>query len=223
MVPKVLHFIWVGDENRRPDNCIDTWRARNPGWQIRIWGNAELFGRTWRNSRHMSAMAERELNGVADLMRYEILHEEGGFAVDADSVCLRPLEDWLLEPAVFACWESELSRPGLLAACNIGAERGNDLMDRVIEDIRAEESVVDRLAWKSTGPQKLTEVWRREAYANLTIYPSHYFIPEHYSGVKYTGRGPVFATHLWAGTRGLYDTLHQHSITIAAPAAPREA
>jgi mannosyltransferase OCH1-like enzyme len=221
MIPRVLHFIWIGDESRRPDNCIETWRTRNPAWRIRIWGNAELFGRKWRNSRHMSMMAERELNGVADLMRYEILHEEGGFAVDADSVCIRPLENWLFEPAAFACWENELARPGLLATCHLAAARGDKLMEHVIADIHAEETVVDRLAWRSTGPQRLTEVWRKTRYADLTIYPSHFFIPEHYCGARYSGPGPVFATHLWAGTRGLYATLHQHSVTVAeAPAQP---
>ena len=27
MIPKKLHFIWVGDEAKRPDNCIETWRT----------------------------------------------------------------------------------------------------------------------------------------------------------------------------------------------------
>jgi len=39
-------------------------------------------------------------------MRYEILFNEGGIALDADSLCLRPLEDWLLEPAAFAAWRT---------------------------------------------------------------------------------------------------------------------
>ena len=56
-------------------------------------------------------MYSRELNGVADIMRYEILFNEGGIALDADSLCLRPLEDWVLEPAAFAAWEHEHIRP----------------------------------------------------------------------------------------------------------------
>lgn len=45
MIPRTFHFIWVGDESRRPDNCIDTWRAAHPDWQFRLWGNAELEAR----------------------------------------------------------------------------------------------------------------------------------------------------------------------------------
>jgi hypothetical protein len=37
-------------------------------------------------------------------------------------------------------------------------------------------------------------------YIDLTIYPSHYFIPTHLTGLKYQGSGPVFAEQLWATT-----------------------
>ncbi|MCZ2293138.1 MAG: hypothetical protein LC125_14455 [Burkholderiales bacterium] len=35
-IPRTLHFIWVGDEGKRPDNCIDTWRRHHPDWTIKI-------------------------------------------------------------------------------------------------------------------------------------------------------------------------------------------
>ena len=74
MIPKKLHFIWVGDETKRPDNCVDTWRSRNPDYEIKIWGNASLVEHAWINAKHMRAMSSRELNGVADMMRWEILY-----------------------------------------------------------------------------------------------------------------------------------------------------
>ena len=65
----------------------------------------------------MSDMLNRQVwEGVADMMRWEILDQHGGFAVDADSICIRPLEDWLFEPRIFACWENEIARPGLASA-----------------------------------------------------------------------------------------------------------
>ena len=123
-IPRIIHVIWVGDESRRPDNCISTWKQHNPDWTVKIWGNAELGSRGWINAKHMRTMSKRELNGVADMMRWEILYEEGGFLVDADSVCTRPLDDWLLEQEAFACWENELVRPGLIAAGYVGHGAG---------------------------------------------------------------------------------------------------
>lgn len=213
MVPKIFHFIWVGDETRRPDNCIQTWRDAHPDWQFRIWGNAELMGRTWANHAHIEAMLECELNGVADMMRWEILHENGGVVFDADSVCLRPLDDALLDCEAFACWENEVVRPGLIAAGYFGCEAGNPFVRQIIDDIAASPSVVDDMAWKTVGPQRLTDCHDRYGYADLRIYPSHYFIPRHFTGEEYRGDGPVYAHQLWGSTLNIYDRIHSAAIT----------
>lgn len=221
MIPKRIHFIWVGDESKRPDNCIDSWRALNPGWEIEVWGNAELEANEWANRAHMTAMYDRELNGVADMMRWEILHALGGIVVDADSVALRPLDDHLLDCEAFACWESEIARPGLIAAGYFGSVAGNAFLKRIIDDIAAEPSVVHDMAWKTVGPQRLTDAYRRYGYSKLRIYPSHYFIPQHFTGLTYEGSDPVYAHQLWGSTHGSYDDIHQLVVpTAATPQAP---
>lgn len=209
MIRKDLHIIWIGDQAKRPDNCIRTWVERNSGWNVRLWGNDDLASYGWHNAGHMRKMASRELNGVADLMRWEILYNEGGFVVDADSTCVRPLDDWLLEHDAFACWESELARPGLIAAGYVACRAGNELIGQIINDIHAESSVTRGMAWETVGPKRLTDAHRRHGYTNLTVLPSHYFIPEHFSGVCYSGSGPVYARQHWGSTRRIYDTLHE--------------
>ena len=62
MIPKVLHIIWVGDEARRPDNCIRTWVEAQPGVVGLAVGNDDLAGCGWFNARHMREMAPLELN-----------------------------------------------------------------------------------------------------------------------------------------------------------------
>lgn len=211
MIPKTLHIIWVGDESKRPDNCIRTWAERNPGWQLRLWGNEELASYGWINARHMREMAPRELNGVADLMRWEILYNEGGFVVDADSICVRPLDDWLLEHEAFACWENELMRPKLIAAGYVASAAENPFFGQIITDIQAEVSVTHEAAWQTVGPLRLTTAYHRYQYTGLSVLPSHYFIPEHFSGLRYQGSGPVYAEQFWGSTHHSYDTLHLRS------------
>lgn len=208
MIPKTLHFIWVGDESKRPDNCIQTWAQHNPDWTIKVWGNASLVESGWVNAQHMREMSKCELNGVADMMRWEILYNEGGFVVDADSVCVRPLDDELLDCEAFACWESEIARPGLIAAGYVACSADNPFVGQIVIDIHNEPTVVNDMAWKTVGPTRLTEAYRRYAYHALKILPSHYFIPEHFTGVRYQGSGPVYAHQEWATTKRCYDTLH---------------
>jgi len=212
LIPKKLHFIWIGDETKRPNNCIVTWIEKNPDYEVKIWGNSTLADYEWINAKHMDAMLDRELNGVADMMRWEILYREGGIVLDVDSICLRPLEDWMLEFEAFACWESEIARPGLIAAGYFGCEAGNRFVGQIINDIKAEASVVDDMAWKTVGPQRLTDSYRRYQYQSLHIFPSHYFIPEHFTGIKYQGSGPVYANQEWGSTKRSYDELHLKAI-----------
>jgi mannosyltransferase OCH1-like enzyme len=208
MIPKKLHFVWVGDESKCPHNCIDTWKSLNPDYEVRIWGNKELEDLEWVNKAHMEQMWDRELNGVADMMRYEILYNEGGITLDADSICLRPLEDWLLEPSEFSCWENELVRPGLVAAGYLGSVPKSTFFGQIIEDIKAAPTVVDKMAWETVGPLRVTVAWRTTGYP-LTIYPSHYFIPSHFTGQTYEGSGQQFASQVWGSTRRIYDELYK--------------
>jgi len=200
MIPKHLHFVWVGDESKRPEKEINTWRLLNPDYQVTVWGNDSL-----KNSWHLAnAMRyySKELCGVADCMRWEILYKYGGIALDADSECLRSLEDWLLEPDIFACWESELLRPGLIANGIVGAAPEHPLIGQIIADMKAETP--DAPPWQWSGPGRITRAVHEHQYRDITIYPSHYFLPNHFAGLPYSGNGQVFATQAWNSTRRVW-------------------
>jgi mannosyltransferase OCH1-like enzyme len=205
---RTIHVVWVGDESRRPDNCIKSWIDNNPDWNVKIWGNDELSSVRWDNETHMRSMLTQELCGVADMMRWEILYHHGGLAVDADSVCVRPLADWLFEPEIFAIWENEIARPGLIANGYVYSHPGNRLVREVISEIKRLPNMTDGLAWQLTGPVRLTETVKKLRYTDITIYPSHFFAPRHLTGVTYSGSGPIFAKQFWGrAIPSVYDEL----------------
>lgn len=208
IIPKILHFVWVGDESKCPHNCIDSWRKHNPDWQVKIWGNTEYINFPWRNRYAMGAMWNREKCGVADIMRYEILYHQGGLTLDADSICVRPLEEWLFNVDAFAVWENELARPGLIAVNAMATYPGNPFFKAIIEDIYSDRNIGNGPAWATTGPVRLTDNWKRQRYANLTVWPSHFIIPRHHAGTEYTGQGPIFCVQEWGSTFDTYDNLH---------------
>lgn len=221
-IPKVLHFIWVGDESKRPDNCIETWRELHPDFEVRIWGNKERNREDWRLAKHIREMGETgQLYGVADLMRWEILLTHGGFALDCDSVCLQRLPDWLFECEAFTCWENEIECPGLLANGYVASKPRNPLIAFLVDRLEASPNLAWRprpwyrhkrkrfSAWKTTGPLAWTKAHQDHQYTDLTILPSHFFCPRHPSGRTYQGNGPVYCDQLFASSgQSIYNELH---------------
>lgn len=202
MIPRLIHTVWVGDNSRAPEKTIETWRAMNPNWHVMVWRNEDLAKGAWRNRRwieHWWPLGE--LCGVADVMRWQILEDMGGFAVDADAPCLRPLDEWIFDVTAFACWENEIARPGLINNGFVACEPGDPLVTAINRDLEDETPPEGLRAWQTTGPVRLTTTWQTHGDA-WTIWPSHLFLPRHFSGPAYTGRGPVYAEQKWGSTVG---------------------
>lgn len=220
VIPRKLHFIWVGDESKRPDAYINTWRHQHPDYEVKVWGNRDWEEREWINKHHMDRIStmDRGFAGVADLMRWEILLTEGGFALDADSVCLSRLPDWLFSCNLFALWENEICRPGLIANGYVGSVPDHEIIRTVVNNIHAIPDIRRRFVWKklrykkrkvwqTTGPVPFTEAFFSSSTSDATILPSHFFLPLHHSGLAYTGSGPVYACEFFAGTKSKYNEM----------------
>ncbi|MEX8517209.1 MAG: glycosyltransferase [Leptothrix sp. (in: b-proteobacteria)] len=216
MIPKILHLIWVGLESRRPDALIATWVQQHPDWEVKLWDNQALVETDWRCRAQLIQLGEYDAAGVADLMRWEILLREGGVVAAADSVCLRPLDASLLAHEAFACWESELAAPGLISTSCVGCAPGNRLMAELVERIGSLSDLTQQSLSESVGAAQLTRCWRELGYANLSILPSHSFIPRHPDAPPYTGGGTVYACELWASRLGLLDALAGIDPTMVA-------
>jgi mannosyltransferase OCH1-like enzyme len=206
VIPKKLHFIWIGDESKMPKGCIDTWISKNPDYEVKMWGNDSLKEGVWRNWENITDMLrKKDYAGASDIMRYQILEREGGIYVDADSYCIKPLEDWLLDCEAFACWEQERIRNNLISNGLIGGVPNALVWKRCSEEIGNRDCKEEKLAWLITGPMLLSELYFKEQL-NLTVYPSHFFMPEHHTGYKNNTTGHRFATHLWGSEIG-YDSM----------------
>lgn len=201
-IPKIIHQLWLGDQAKKPYRMMETWRRRNPTWEYREWSESNLF--PLQSHKQYDAIAE--WNGKADICRYEILHEYGGFFADADTICFRSLDDFFCENDSFVCYENERTRPGLLATCYMACRPKSLLMKHCIRDVGwIHPSAINKeKAWITVGPQFFTQTVQRYQYTRLKVYPSHYFIPTHYDGSSYSGEGPVYAEHYWGATTDSY-------------------
>ncbi|ACV75583.1 MAG: glycosyltransferase [Zymomonas mobilis] len=212
-IPKIIHIIWVGDQSKRPNHFINSWIEKNPDWQVKLWENNILTSHPWYNAKHIeSLLPYGKFHGISDMMRYEILFLEGGLYVDADSFCVRPLEDWLFDSDICLGWENEHTRPGLICNNVMAAAPKNPFFSQLIETIQKKNTVLGLPLWQLTGPQLVTDIHRENPQHNYTLWPSHYFTPSHHTGASYSGKGHVFAKHIWGFTKGQNNNLAEIGI-----------
>jgi hypothetical protein len=198
-IPKSLHIIWVGPHDP-PQEAIDTWANKHVnGWFFTLWRGHK---QDWINQEQIDVRAARaEWNGVADLMRYEILYEHGGFCVDADSTCVMALDagpvDFLGQKTALACFENESVRPGIVGCGFLGAPKKHPFFEACIEFASKQDA--REMAWKTVGPMLMTRMAQKMPDL-IKVYPARSFNPEHYSGTKAPGEHPIYGFQHWGST-----------------------
>lgn len=203
-IPRIIHQIWIGPKSP-PTHLMDTWRDKHPDFEYIRWSESELQARGFASECQSQIDAMPEINGKADIYRWEILHKYGGIFVDADSVCVEPFDDTFLARTAFAGFENETVRKGLVATGTMGFVPGYPLCRAAIDQIRGSPIDTTKRAWFTVGPGLLTRLLGAGKYRDFTVYPSFYFIPVHFTGVTYIGHKRVYAHQIWGNTKSLYD------------------
>jgi len=202
-IPRKIHVIWIGPHDPPKALIESTAKKHVNGWLFKLWTDKDVAAEKWENQAQVDRM--HELNGKADLLRLELLWRYGGVAVDADALCMRPLdegpEDFLGNDKVFLFYENETERPGLLSCAVMGAPKGSPFFRECIT--RAAKADMAKVAWTVTGPKLVTEVARDMPEA-VRIYPSKWVNPKYHTGVIAPGAAGInpYYEHRWGGTRG---------------------
>lgn len=202
MIPKIIHQIWLG-EKQRPCEW-KTWLQNHKNFDFYLWNDNTILQFPFVNRDLINSFLEKEIyHGAADVMRYELLNYYGGFVAPADSECLQSIEPLLKESDCFACYENEKVRPGLISP-HLGCIPSHPLMTKLIKGLSTLKEPKGGWTagdpWQVTGNKLLTKVIAGGKF-DVKIYPSYYFIPEHYTGQKSEGK-PNYAKHHWYTTKG---------------------
>ena len=197
MFEKVINTIWIGDTNKTPVSCIESWKSG--GYDVKVYDNDTLASRPWELAQKMRYfLGNGELNGVADCMRWELIYQHGGIWVDADSAKARELPDFFLELDAIAAWENEIERPGLIACGFMAFQPKDPFVEAIIKTIKAKPNLPKR-AWEVVGPQAITDAFNTYKPDHLTILPSHFFFPRHLTGRTHKS-SVSFANQFWGST-----------------------
>ena len=207
-IPKIIHQIWIGSKFP-PSNMMNTWQEKNPDFEYILWNEEELVkrGMNFRCGRQINMI--NEINGKADIIRWEILLKYGGIAIDADSICIEPLDGTFTNVKEgFATYENEANRGTLVATGTMGFIPNHPLCRDIvdwIESDKSEEPIRSFRAWYSVGPALLTTFLETGNYPLFTIFASHYFLPIHFTGDSpYMGHKKVYAYQEWGTAKQNY-------------------
>jgi len=176
-----------------------TWESKNLTMKYVLWDEKaiEAFGLK-NKDKYDYFMAKGLYDGACDVARIEILERLGGVYVDADAICLEPIEsEWFMTKNFFAGYEYDRR----VANGVIGSIAHHPILADYIQ--RLSEATVLEPACYTVGGTMLTSCI--ETYGpdpTVAILPSNAFYP------KWKHRGEIkekiYARQMWASTKGLY-------------------
>ncbi|MEJ6575954.1 MAG: glycosyltransferase [Emcibacteraceae bacterium] len=148
MVPKIIHFVWVGDQPKPElvQNCIASWRKFCPDYEIMEWGNERLT--EIENQYVQEAAAAKKWAFVSDYIRLFALKRFGGFYFDSDLEITGDLETFRKFNFLTGFERGQGRRARPITAL-MGASKGN----RIVCDLLSE---YDGLKFIKDGDMDLT-------------------------------------------------------------------
>jgi mannosyltransferase OCH1-like enzyme len=163
-IPKVFHRVWLGGQPM--PECFarwgDSWLVHHPDWEMRTWTEKNL---PWLYNGDLLPKCNC-LAMQSDLIRYEILREQGGVYVDTDLECVEEISDLIEDLSFFAGVKS----PGRISNALLGATPKHPiLMDLVLcfrEYFRTNDT-------SAMGPPYLGWVLRN--YPEEKLFPPNVF------------------------------------------------
>jgi len=149
-IPRLIHFIWVGPKPfpRESVENVRTWIAKHPDWTFKFWTDRDrplphknmqkCMIQDLKFYKLADCYAKSDNYGEkSDILRYEILYQEGGTYVDHDVKCLRSFDPLNLAYDMYAGMElpypTSLSSSVLPTNNTIGFRPGHPVLKRCMD------------------------------------------------------------------------------------------
>lgn len=192
MIPKIIHYCWFGGAplSRETEKYMDTWRACCPGYEIRRWDESSFDVNCCAYTSE--AYAAKKWAFLTDYVRLWALEQYGGIYMDTDVELLKPLDEFLTEPA-FCGFEREEQ----LSTALIGSEPHGRWVQMLLEDYKDRHFLrPDGTPDETTNVQVISAATRdrcgivmngqaQKAEGLISVYPRDWFSPMTF----YTGQG----------------------------------
>lgn len=137
MIPKIIHYIWLGDEPIPEEmrRCLDSWAKWMPDYQLIKWDEETV--QEIDSVFIREALEEEKWAFASDVIRLYAINQYGGIYMDTDVMVYKSF-DPLLENKAFIGRENSMHQIGhtmevYLTTCCFGAEKGNPFIKRCLD------------------------------------------------------------------------------------------
>lgn len=207
MIPKKIHYIWVGGKplNQLAEKCIASWKKYCPDYEIIRWDETNFDIN--QNQYCKEAYENKKWAFVSDYIRMKVLYEEGGVYMDTDVEVIKPLDEFLTLPA-FSGFENDTMIPtGIIAA-----EKGSKWIKNLLSDYDnrhfvKEDGTLDITTNVTLITNKTKEMYPElelnntyQQFESVTFYPKDYFCPKSQSDGKIRLTKNSYTIHHFSGS-----------------------
>lgn len=201
-IPKIIHQVWLGSPLPEEfKEFMRSWVAQHPGWQYKLWDDAEVAKITLYNQQYYDSTDNYGVK--SDILKWEIVYRYGGVYIDTDFECLQPLDLFHHMYDFYTGIQPLDTQFVQLGAALFGGVPGHPILKHCIETIK--DDWKKKGAPTKTGPVHFTKSFFATAGKAGSIdvaLPSHYFYPlgcrETITKNKEWIEQGAYAVHHWA-------------------------
>lgn len=184
MIPKIIHYVWVGGKPLTPlaEKCIASWKKYCPDYEIKRWDETTFDVN--QNEYCKQAYESKKWAFVSDYIRLKVMYDFGGIYMDTDVEVIKPL-DAFLDNHAFSGYEDKDTIPtGIMASEKQGKWVGELLKDYDTKKFIKEDGSFNL----ETNVVQITNTTKK-MYPNIVLnntltkcedvvfYPKDYFCP----------------------------------------------
>lgn len=179
MIPKVIHYIWLGNNKIPPKDkaFIQKCKEKMPQYKIYIWNEKMLpISTVCKENKYVNECYKRNLYAfISDYFRLWILYNYGGIYLDTDVEVLKSFDPLLNNKGFMGYEAGDMHIGEYIGSGVIAAQKGN-------KTIRGLLSFYDNMVW-SESEYVNTIIFKKMYLQNpmlfneVKIYPREFFAP----------------------------------------------
>ena len=197
MIPKIIHYCWLSDDPIPLEfqQYIDGWHRLLPDYEFIKWD----FTRFDKESSIWvsEAFVNKKYAFAADYIRLYAVYHYGGIYMDMDVELLKPFDDLLDKPYMFA--NEKPDKNWIECGC-FGAEKGNEFLKKCLDYYEDRHFIQSNGTFDTFPLPILTGAIIRDNHFDLDTYSWKYFTAKTFkTGIEEPDE-TTYAIHHYAST-----------------------